>query len=156
MQTRPEGISDIFFQTNSWQLSNETQKVMDDVVVYLKSSSDDIVLEGHASEAEGDSEESRLLSEKRAQIVAEYFLKKGVSFLRISTVGYGTERPFCKGTPLSDMGGPMLSMVSLADHTVWHSARTVSSREDNRNSPCLQQDHGQNHPVHNLDQLATL
>jgi outer membrane protein OmpA-like peptidoglycan-associated protein len=139
MQTRPEGISDIFFQTNSWQLSNETQKVMDDVVVYLKSSSDDIVLEGHASEAEGDSEESRLLSEKRAQIVAEYFLKKGVSFLRISTVGYGTERPFCKGTPLSDMGGPMLSMVSLADHTVWHSARTVSSREDNRNSPCLQQ-----------------
>jgi outer membrane protein OmpA-like peptidoglycan-associated protein len=51
-----------------------------------------ISIEGH-TDSEGIPERNNPLSERRARAVADYLIAAGVEASRVSTVGYGAERP---------------------------------------------------------------
>ena len=54
-----------------------------------------IRIEGHTDD-EGDAKSNQILSEKRANAVKEYLVKKGVSSEKIKCVGYGETKPISK------------------------------------------------------------
>ena len=49
-------------------------------------------VQGHTDEV-GTSDYNQQLSEKRAQAVTGYFIKKGIDESRVRAVGYGSSRP---------------------------------------------------------------
>ena len=51
-----------------------------------------MVIEGHADSV-GTEEYNQELSEKRAKAIVEYLVKKGIDPLRLTTKGYGFNKP---------------------------------------------------------------
>ena len=58
-----------------------------------------IVVEGH-TDAVGDVQANQMLSEKRANSVKEYLVKKGIDENRIQTVGFGKSKPIASNATL--------------------------------------------------------
>lgn len=83
----------IFFDYNSFDANNESKKILDVQVAWLKSDpSIKITVEGHCDER-GTREYNIALGEKRANSVKKYLVANGVAAARIKTVSYGKERP---------------------------------------------------------------
>ena len=51
---------------------------------------------GH-TDANGTNEDNQILSEKRAEAVKNYLMDKGVKRYRLSSKGYGEEKPIAMG-----------------------------------------------------------
>lgn len=51
-----------------------------------------VTIMGH-TDAEGDAQQNKVLSQQRARAVAEYFVHQGVEVNKISVLGYGEEQP---------------------------------------------------------------
>lgn len=81
------------FKTNSTEVTpayrNEIKKVAD---VVIENKNFKIILEGH-TDSSGAAAYNKKLSEKRANAVKDVLVDMGVADFRISTVGYGEERP---------------------------------------------------------------
>lgn len=56
-----------------------------------------VMIEGHACNSAGSTQYNLMLSEKRAQVVADYLIKQGVSASMIQTVGRGDTMCMVKG-----------------------------------------------------------
>jgi outer membrane protein OmpA-like peptidoglycan-associated protein len=85
----------IQFEFNSAVLATSSYSVADEVVELLKSNPTfKIRVEGHSSGPE--SESNRLLSQKRAESVRDYFIGKGISADRILAQGFGSSRHISK------------------------------------------------------------
>ena len=83
----------IFFATGSYQLLAKSHKSLDDVVKLLSEDPNlKLDVEGHTDNT-GKADKNLTLSEKRAQAVHDYLVKKGVSDDRINAAGYGQDRP---------------------------------------------------------------
>lgn len=84
----------LLFQVNSADLNPQADKTIDDIVETVKRHAPDrsIVVEGHASR-EGNPELNRTLSDRRARTVAEAFARAGFRREKISSWGFGSERP---------------------------------------------------------------
>ena len=88
----------VFFAYDSSQLSNEAKAILDVQSQWLSSDeSINIIIEGHCDER-GTREYNIALGEKRAQIVKDFLVSKGVSKNRIKTISYGKEKPAFFGT----------------------------------------------------------
>ncbi len=70
-----------------------------DGVVRLMEARDDIRIEilGHTDDV-GDDQDNLLLSQNRAQSVADYLISRGISSSRLSAIGYGESRPIAENT----------------------------------------------------------
>ena len=85
----------IQFEFKKAELIGTSFSVLDDVVQILKSNPTlNIRVEGHSSGKE--SESNRLLSEKRAETVKDYFVSKGIAAERIKAQGFGSSRHLSK------------------------------------------------------------
>ncbi|HLR00275.1 MAG TPA: OmpA family protein, partial [Sphingobacterium sp.] len=84
--------SDLLFPTNSSYLTDNAKAELDKLADILKENSKDIRVDGH-TDATGTAEYNQWLSEKRANSVKAYLEDSGVSSGRISTQGYGQEKP---------------------------------------------------------------
>jgi OOP family OmpA-OmpF porin len=85
----------IQFEYKSAELSPSSFEVLDEVVEILKSNPTlNIKVEGHSSGPE--SESNRILSEKRAESVRDYFVSKGINSSRILARGFGSSRHISK------------------------------------------------------------
>ncbi|MDC9701323.1 MAG: OmpA family protein [Alphaproteobacteria bacterium] len=83
----------VFFSVNSAKLSREARTVLDAQTRWLKHYRNLYVrIEGHADER-GTREYNLALSARRAAVVHNYLLKKGILASRLRTVAYGKERP---------------------------------------------------------------
>ena len=92
----------IFFDFNSANLTKESSKPLDDVVVILKKYDKlNFIVEGH-TDSVGTSAYNLNLSRKRAGAVKTYFVSKGIPAARISVVGYGKSKPV--DTNLTEQG----------------------------------------------------
>lgn len=82
------------FQANSPELSPDAQVLINDIVEIVKQCAADrsVIVEGQASK-EGNPVLNRELSEKRARNVAEAFARAGFRREKISSWGYGSDRP---------------------------------------------------------------
>ena len=81
------------FRKNSSQLATVSYKVLDEVVALLKANPELLLtVEGHTSK-EGAYEVNKRISEERAQSVRTYLIQKGIAENRISSIGYGPDKP---------------------------------------------------------------
>lgn len=83
----------IFFRTGSFELLTKSYPALDDVVRLLKENpAMKLSIEGYTDNV-GREQSNQLLSENRAKAVAKYLLDKGISPSRLTTAGYGMQRP---------------------------------------------------------------
>jgi OOP family OmpA-OmpF porin len=83
----------INFDFDKSNIKPEFTPVLDEGVDILKSNPDvKIVIGGH-TDSIGTPEYNQKLSERRAQSVLDYFVKKGIDKNRMKAVGYGETKP---------------------------------------------------------------
>jgi peptidoglycan-associated lipoprotein len=88
----------VLFGYDSADLNDETKKILDTQVSWLKSDAGiKITIEGHCDER-GTREYNIALGEKRANAAKKYLTSNGVDAARIKIISYGKERPAFFGT----------------------------------------------------------
>jgi OOP family OmpA-OmpF porin len=93
-------IDGIYFGRASARILSKSRPVLNRAVEVLKNNpSVRIEIGGHTS-SEGDHKQNLALSRKRADAVKWYLVDKGIADARITTAGYGPDRPLAdNGTP---------------------------------------------------------
>jgi peptidoglycan-associated lipoprotein len=88
----------VLFDLNSFGLTAEASKILDNQSAWLKSDPTvKVIIEGHCDER-GTREYNLALGEKRANSVKQYLITNGVESNRIKTISYGKERPAFVGS----------------------------------------------------------
>jgi OOP family OmpA-OmpF porin len=87
----------IAFKFRQAELTEESYKILDEIVSLLKNSSVKIKVEGHSS-LEGNPKTNLKLSQERADNVKKYLVQQGITIERITSIGYGSTQPLVKGT----------------------------------------------------------
>lgn len=83
----------VFFGYDSFEISNESSKILDTQIAWLKSDEKiKITIEGHCDER-GTREYNLALGEKRANSVKKYLTDNGIAENRLSVISYGKEKP---------------------------------------------------------------
>ncbi|MCB0738330.1 MAG: OmpA family protein [Bacteroidetes bacterium] len=84
---------DITFETGKSNLTAESYKYLDEIVDWMKRKPKlKIEVAGHTDDV-GDDDANLTLSQKRANAVKDYLVKKGVAANRIVAKGYGEKEP---------------------------------------------------------------
>ena len=87
-------LKPIYFVQSKDEILPDSKKTLDDWVVFLKQKPDAVIfVKGHTDDM-GDAQKNQDLSERRARLVAAYFVKKGLGAGRIETKGYGSSQPY--------------------------------------------------------------
>jgi len=87
----------IQFRSSSAELSAASFKVLDEVVALLKGNPGiKVRIEGHSS-SDGNYQENVKLSKSRAESVKKYLNSRGIENERLSSIGYGPDRPLNSG-----------------------------------------------------------
>lgn len=86
----------IAFKFGKAALTEDSYKVLDEIVTLLKDTDVKIKVEGHSS-LEGNAKSNLKLSQDRADNVKNYLASKGIAADRITSIGYGSTRPIVKG-----------------------------------------------------------
>jgi len=83
----------VMFQSSSRKLTRSSYGALNTLVATLKAHPElHLTIEGHTDNT-GGAEHNMVLSERRANTVKSYLIKKGIASERISATGYGQERP---------------------------------------------------------------
>ena len=84
----------VYFDTGKATIKPESFGVLDDVYGILKAYPDieQISIEGH-TDSRGSAEANRQLSDDRAASVRQYLMDKGIAAGRLSSIGYGEDKP---------------------------------------------------------------
>lgn len=86
-------IKGIEFEVNEAKILPGSFKTLDNAIAVLQEFKDTKVeISGHTDNS-GDAEKNKVLSLARAESVKTYFVEKGIPAERITTVGYGPDRP---------------------------------------------------------------
>ncbi len=86
-------VRDIYFDTGKYDIKPESDPSLGKIVAMLKEHKEmEVTIEGH-TDANGSGESNQILSENRANAVRSYLVDKGIKRSRLSTVGYGEEKP---------------------------------------------------------------
>lgn len=96
-------ISDkIQFEVNSADLKQESFALLDEVVQVMQANPqiEMVRVEGH-TDSTGKADYNKRLSQQRAQSVMKYLVAKGVASKRLSSEGYGQERPIADNADLA-------------------------------------------------------
>jgi peptidoglycan-associated lipoprotein len=88
---------DVYFDYNSYTLSEPAKKLLDDKIAFLKKyPSVSVTIQGNCDER-GTEEYNLALGQKRAEAAKEYIMNAGGGNFQLSTVSYGKERPVATG-----------------------------------------------------------
>jgi outer membrane protein OmpA-like peptidoglycan-associated protein/tetratricopeptide (TPR) repeat protein len=91
-------LHDIYFATNSAQLSSKSLFILNEFIVFLKDNGNIRVdIHGHTDDV-GDDAFNLELSKRRAQAVYDYLIAKGIPARRLSYKGLGKTRPVADNT----------------------------------------------------------
>lgn len=83
----------VFFETDSSSLTSEAQSTLDKQAAWLNQYANyRIMIEGHADER-GTREYNIALGARRASVVVNYLVSRGVNGQRITSQSFGKERP---------------------------------------------------------------
>lgn len=85
--------SNITFDSGGHTLSSSFFEVMDSVVLVVQEFEKTIIVSAGHTDSKGSDSYNQVLSERRANSVAEYLLRKGVIEARIESVGFGESQP---------------------------------------------------------------
>lgn len=88
-------IENISFKADSWELEDESEEALEEIVGFMQQNENVIVeIGGHASRMAG-SKHATMLSENRAKTVVSYLKSRRIGFERLLPKGYGKSRPVC-------------------------------------------------------------
>jgi len=92
---RTLGSKKIHFQFNSYRIDKNSYTLLDDIVHTISDChlGDKIIEIGGHTDSRGRSSYNKWLSQKRAENVKNYLVKKGISSHLLKAVGYGEEHP---------------------------------------------------------------
>lgn len=86
-------LKNVTFETGSSVVKSSSYTSLDQLVELMKiKSAMEIEISGHTDNV-GDAAKNQRLSEKRANSVRDYLIKKGISADRVRAVGHGQDRP---------------------------------------------------------------
>jgi peptidoglycan-associated lipoprotein len=88
-------ITDVFFDFDRYAIRDDAVKTLENDAKIFKGNSMKVTVEGHCDER-GTDEYNIALGAKRAAAVKKYLTDLGVEARRITSISYGSERPFCK------------------------------------------------------------
>ena len=92
-ENQPQIFRSVFFDTDKAVLKSASFPSLDSLAQYLLAHPGiSIEISGH-TDNEGDEAHNYDLSGRRAKAVADYFILKGISQVRITSYGYGSSRP---------------------------------------------------------------
>jgi OOP family OmpA-OmpF porin len=91
-------LENVKFKTGSSQLDPESHSILNQVALTMKANKSikRVRVEGHTDET-GTRERNIQLSKERAASVREYLISRGVKPERLTSEGYGPDRPLAKG-----------------------------------------------------------
>ncbi len=85
--------SDVFFKTGSAEVFHGAYSEIDRIAQVMREyPQTTITIEGH-TDSTGSRADNQALSERRAQSVSNLLTQRAIEYFRISTVGYGQDRP---------------------------------------------------------------
>lgn len=91
-------FDNIYFDSGSANIKPESYPVLDSVAILLRDNpSARIQIAGH-TDSDGSTASNQTLSERRAQSVHQYLVSKGIAGNRMTTIGYGEDRPVVPNT----------------------------------------------------------
>jgi outer membrane protein OmpA-like peptidoglycan-associated protein len=86
-------FEDIYFDVNKSTIRPESEARLNKVLQTLQTYSDiSVEISGH-TDSDGSAKSNQKLSEARAESVKDWLVKKGIDAKRITTVGYGEDKP---------------------------------------------------------------
>ena len=95
-------LNNIFFDTDKWQLKEESKTELDLVVKYLQTNPNiKVQISGHTDDV-GDKAYNQNLSEKRATSVVNYLTEAGIPKAQLETKGFGESQPQVPNTSLEN------------------------------------------------------
>lgn len=86
-------LANVFYETDSWQIKNESVTELRNLVELLNENKDLIMEIGGHTDSTGSAEYNRVLSEKRALSVVNFLIGKGINPSRLKYKGYGNTMP---------------------------------------------------------------
>ena len=94
--TFSNGLRDIYFQFDSWRLTEESRRTLEANAEWLKNNSHArIKIEGHCDER-GTQAYNFVLGEKRASMVQQYLSFLGVPHHQLIVTSFGKDKPKCQ------------------------------------------------------------
>jgi outer membrane protein OmpA-like peptidoglycan-associated protein len=92
-------LEKVNFKTGSAEIEEDSHSILDQVALTMKANKSikRVRVEGHTDET-GTRERNVQLSKERAASVRTYLIRRGVAANRLTSEGYGPDRPLAKGT----------------------------------------------------------
>ena len=95
MATVAAGVQDVFFEFDSWKITQEGKDVLEKNANLLQDDAAmNLLIEGHCDQR-GTQAYNIVLGKKRAMAIRDYLVALGVESTRLSVVTYGKEKPDC-------------------------------------------------------------
>lgn len=93
-------LQKVFFKRGKAKIQRKSHKVLKAVAAVLKQYQQfkNVVVEGHTDD-QGKAEKNRTLSQARAEAVKTFLIAQGVTAGRLSSKGFGPDKPLCKDAP---------------------------------------------------------
>ena len=91
--SKPVKMSNIFFLFGSWELTQESEQGLNNLVKLLNDNPNITIELAAHTDLVGNNEANQDLSLKRAQAVVNYLIQHGIEKDRLTPVGYGEEKP---------------------------------------------------------------
>ena len=88
----------VYFGFNSAEITDEARDNLLGQALYMKNHKDTKIQIAGNCDARGSTEYNLALGARRANAAKEVIVNDGIDAKRISTISYGKERPFMKGT----------------------------------------------------------
>ena len=86
-------LTNVFYDIDSWQIKEESNTELNNLVDLLKENKDLIMEIGGHTDSTGSNDYNKGLSEKRALSVVNYLVNKGINSTRLKFKGYGNTSP---------------------------------------------------------------
>jgi len=91
---KPIQVENIFYEFGKWDLTPASENGLQALVKILTDNPNITIEISAHTDFVGNNESNRELSAKRAQSVVDYLIEAGIAQSRLTSVGYGEEKPF--------------------------------------------------------------
>lgn len=97
MPKQPLIVKNIYYEFGKAELPRKAKKIIDSTLLTLMMENSQIIIEiSSHTDNKGRNKTNKLLSQKRADGVAKYLIKKGIDKERLFAIGYGEEHPIAQ------------------------------------------------------------
>ncbi len=91
--SKPVPVENIFYESGKWELSASSEAGLQLLVKMLKDNPNITIEISANTDCVGSNADNKLLSERRAKSITNYLISKGIEADRLTSVGFGEEKP---------------------------------------------------------------